>query len=78
MVTIASRSRRVYIDQARGIAVLLMIGAHVTDAWTRPASRHGAVFRDVVVLGVRRQATLFDPSGNQIEINEIDTEHGIP
>ena len=47
----ASRSRLAYIDWARGLAVLLMIGAHVTDAWTRPLSRHGAVFRDVVILG---------------------------
>ena len=34
-------SRRVYIDWARGIAVLLMIEAHTMDAWTRAADRHG-------------------------------------
>ena len=50
-MAVARASRRVYIDWARGIAVLLMIGAHVTDAWTRPASRPSTVFRDVVVLG---------------------------
>ena len=31
--------------------MLLMIEAHVVDAWTRPAARHGALYRDVVVLG---------------------------
>jgi uncharacterized membrane protein len=43
--------RRAYIDWARGIAVLLMIEAHTLDAWTRPTSKHGVVFRDATVLG---------------------------
>jgi uncharacterized membrane protein len=46
-----SRPRRLYIDWARAIAVLLMIEAHTLDAWTRPADRHGVWFRDAVVLG---------------------------
>lgn len=44
-------SRRVYIDVARGLAVLLMIEAHTTDAWTRAAAKHGLAFRDATVLG---------------------------
>jgi len=47
----SSVSRRVYIDWARGIAVLLMIWAHTMDAWTRAADRHGVAFRDGAVLG---------------------------
>jgi uncharacterized membrane protein len=43
--------RRAYIDWARGIAVLLMIEAHTTDAWTRPSSKHTIAFRDAAVLG---------------------------
>jgi uncharacterized membrane protein len=43
--------RRAYIDWARGIAVLVMIEAHTTDAWTRPASKHSIAFRDAAVLG---------------------------
>ena len=43
--------RRTYIDIARGIAVLLMIEAHTTDAWTRAASKTGAAFRDATILG---------------------------
>ena len=36
--------RRAYIDWARGIAVLVMIEAHTTDAWTRAAvETHGRV-----------------------------------
>jgi uncharacterized membrane protein len=43
--------RRDYIDWARGLAVLLMIEAHTTDAWTRAASRTTIGFRDVTILG---------------------------
>ena len=46
-----SRSRRLYIDWARGIAVLLMIEAHTFDAWTRPAVRATAAFRNATILG---------------------------
>ena len=38
------RSRRSYIDWARGVAVLLMIEAHTTDAWTRAASKTTVAF----------------------------------
>jgi uncharacterized membrane protein len=48
-MTIASR--RTYIDWARGIAVLLMIEAHTTDAWTRPAAKLSVGFRNATVLG---------------------------
>ena len=44
-------SRRGYIDWARGIAVLIMIWAHTTDAWTRAADRHGVAYRDAAILG---------------------------
>ncbi len=42
--------RRAYIDWLRGIAVLIMFGAHATDAWTRAADRTGPFFywRDIV------------------------------
>jgi uncharacterized membrane protein len=43
--------RLAYIDWARGLAVLLMIGAHTVDAWTRVSARRGPVFRDVIMLG---------------------------
>ena len=43
--------RRAYIDWARGIAVLLMIEAHTTDAWTRPLSKQTIGFRNAAVLG---------------------------
>jgi uncharacterized membrane protein len=46
-----SSNRRTYIDWVRGIAVLLMIQAHTFDAWTRPAVRATAAFRDVTILG---------------------------
>jgi uncharacterized membrane protein len=47
----SSPARRAYIDWVRGIAVLLMIEAHTLDAWTRPAARHGYLYRDATVLG---------------------------
>jgi len=42
-----------YVDWARGVAVLLMIEAHTSDAWTRlgPATRRTVSFRDATVLG---------------------------
>jgi uncharacterized membrane protein len=44
-------SRRHYIDRARGIAVLLMILAHVLDAWTLPAARNTIAYRNLIILG---------------------------
>jgi len=45
------RSRRAYIDWARGIAVLLMIEAHTTDAWTRASDKRSTAFSLTIVLG---------------------------
>src|SRR3954451_7432335 len=47
----SSGSRRTYIDWARGLAVLLMIEAHTTDAWTRPSAKFSIGFRNATVLG---------------------------
>ncbi|MFN7984792.1 MAG: heparan-alpha-glucosaminide N-acetyltransferase domain-containing protein [Vicinamibacterales bacterium] len=44
-------ARRHYIDWARGIAVLIMIHAHVLDAWTLPAERKSLAFGYLNVLG---------------------------
>jgi uncharacterized membrane protein len=44
-------ARRLYLDWARGVAVLLMIEAHTFDAWTRPAVRATPAFRDLTILG---------------------------
>jgi uncharacterized membrane protein len=43
--------RRVYLDWARGLAVLLMIEAHTLDAWTGPQSRVGRPFAYATILG---------------------------
>src|SRR5262245_12574503 len=43
--------RRTYVDWARGVAVLLMIEAHTSDAWTRAAAKGTPAFRDAIVLG---------------------------
>jgi uncharacterized membrane protein len=43
--------RRTYIDVLRGIAVLVMIEAHVIDSWTREPDRHLHWFRQSMVLG---------------------------
>ena len=47
----AGAHRRAYIDVARGLAVLLMIEAHTTDAWTRAAAKHSPAFRNATILG---------------------------
>jgi uncharacterized membrane protein len=43
--------RRRYIDLARGVAVLVMILAHVLDAWTAPAARASPAYRNLIVVG---------------------------
>jgi uncharacterized membrane protein len=40
-----------YIDWARGLAVLLMIHAHVLDAWTRDSDRSTRAFGYLTILG---------------------------
>jgi uncharacterized membrane protein len=46
-----SAHRRPYVDWARAIAVLVMIEAHTTDAWTRLGVRRSVAFRDATILG---------------------------
>jgi uncharacterized membrane protein len=43
--------RRSYIDVVRGIAVLLMIDAHLFDSWTRFPDRETSIFGWVMLLG---------------------------
>jgi uncharacterized membrane protein len=43
--------RRTSLDVVRGVAVLVMIEAHVIDSWTRPASRHTRAFGESLILG---------------------------
>jgi uncharacterized membrane protein len=46
----SSRRRLAYIDWMRGLAILIMIEAHVTDAWTRPADRRSLAFGVATIL----------------------------
>ncbi len=43
--------RRTYLDVLRGLAVLVMIEAHVIDSWTRVADRAGRPFGRSLILG---------------------------
>src|SRR5687768_5456385 len=43
--------RRDYLDWLRGIAVLIMIEAHLFDSWTGGAARDSAAFSTAVTLG---------------------------
>ena len=43
--------RRRFVDWARGVAVLVMIGAHVFDAWTLPVERGSVTYRNLMILG---------------------------
>ena len=40
-----------YLDWLRGIAVLIMIEAHVIDSWTRVEDRHSRAFGEALILG---------------------------
>jgi uncharacterized membrane protein len=44
-------TRRTYLDVLRGVAVLVMIEAHVIDSWTREADRHTMAFGQSLILG---------------------------
>ena len=46
-----TRSRRGYLDLLRGLAVLIMIEAHVLDSWTRFPDRQTRQFAYAMVLG---------------------------
>jgi uncharacterized membrane protein len=45
------RARRGYLDALRGIAVLIMIEAHVIDSWTRAGDRQSHAFGYSLILG---------------------------
>src|SRR5580765_6944895 len=49
--TAAPSSRRLYIDWARGVAVLLMIEAHTIDAWTRLRDKKRLAYAYGTMLG---------------------------
>ncbi len=44
-------SRRNYLDVLRGLAVIIMIEAHVLDSWTRLPDRQTRQFADAIVVG---------------------------
>jgi uncharacterized membrane protein len=46
-----TRRRRGYLDFMRGLAVLVMIEAHVIDSWTRLDARHSWQFSWAMILG---------------------------
>lgn len=47
----APAPRRTYLDVARGVAVLIMIEAHVIDSWTTASEHQSHWFRQSMVLG---------------------------
>ena len=44
-------TRRTYLDVLRGVAVLIMIEAHVIDSWTAEADRSSRAFGESLILG---------------------------
>ena len=46
-----TRARRDYLDWLRGVAVLLMIEAHLLDSWTAEPDRSGAAYRYALIVG---------------------------
>ena len=47
----AAAARHAYLDRVRGVAVLIMIEAHVLDSWTRVADRSHPGFGYAMMLG---------------------------
>src|SRR6185436_11363355 len=53
-------TRLAYIDWLRGVAILIMIGAHTFDAWTLPAERLRLWYgRIVIIAGMAAPLFLF-------------------
>jgi uncharacterized membrane protein len=48
---VTAPGRRTYLDVLRGVAVLVMIEAHVIDSWTRVADRKSRAFGESLILG---------------------------
>jgi uncharacterized membrane protein len=46
-----SLPRLIYLDWLRGLAVLVMVQAHVVDSWTQDADRGSAAYYDAVFIG---------------------------
>ena len=52
--------RKPYLDWLRGIAVIVMVGAHVTDAWTRVGDRERTLYGyTVIIAGLASPLFLF-------------------
>ena len=45
-----SAARKAYLDWLRGIAVIIMVAAHVTDAWTRVEDRDRTLYGYTVII----------------------------
>lgn len=45
------QARLVYLDVLRGVAVLIMVLAHVVDSWTREADRQGDSYYTAIFVG---------------------------
>lgn len=53
-------ARKVYLDWLRGVAVVIMVGAHVTDAWTRQEDRSRTLYMyTVFIAGLAAPLFLF-------------------
>jgi uncharacterized membrane protein len=53
-------SRKAYLDWLRGIAVIVMVAAHVTDAWTRVEDRQRDLYGyTVIIAGLAAPLFLF-------------------
>jgi len=48
---LASPKRRQYLDWLRGLAVLIMIEAHILDSWTRYDDRDSALYAAAMIAG---------------------------
>src|SRR5829696_2320628 len=52
--------RKVYLDWLRGLAVMVMVTAHVNDAWTRQADRERSLYMvTVFIAGLAAPLFLF-------------------
>jgi uncharacterized membrane protein len=72
--------RRSYLDVVRGIAVLLMIEAHLLDSWTRVPDRDTAAFDRAMLLGGMGSALFLTLAGVAVALSAGSKlrRHGSP
>lgn len=65
----SARPRRAYLDWVRGVAVLLMIEAHLLDSWTRASDKATSAYQHAMIVGGMGTATFLMLAGVAVALS---------